>query len=120
MVNGTGFSTSALEVADQELEMERTSDSQLGTEDEIEQVIKCMKAFNRGGRSLLCKTLHGSKSVNETFAKNSYYGIFHNYTQKEILSLIDNIVEKGFMVIEKKGNYPLLSITKKGEEYISE
>jgi DNA helicase-4 len=110
----------ALEVAEQKVILQVGKNLPLSIEKDGVQVIRCMNAIQKGGRSILCKTLHGSKSINGTLTRIVFYGIFKKYTQKEIMSLIDELISKRFMKIEDDGYYPLLSITKEGKELLSE
>jgi superfamily II DNA helicase RecQ len=72
------------------------------------------------GRSLLKKVLSGSKTVLQKHPKieeSKYYGSLSQYSQPEILDLIDELIEaEYFHISDSDGSsfYPLLTITTKG------
>jgi hypothetical protein len=72
------------------------------------------------GRSLLSKTLHGTKKYSSKISP--YYGVFNNLKISEILDFIDILINENYLEIFEgpRFKHPLLRITEKGEKYISE
>jgi len=63
------------------------------------------------GRSLLADILTGSKSkklINQNIDKSEYYGILKRYTRDEVIIIIDQITDKGYLIVKQSEttNFP--------------
>lgn len=70
------------------------------------------------GRTLLADIVIGSKSkklINQDFHKLKYYGMFKEYRHKEMIGIIDQLIDKGYLTIKQsestKFPRPLLYLT---------
>ncbi|MDI6730020.1 MAG: helicase C-terminal domain-containing protein [Candidatus Altarchaeum sp.] len=63
------------------------------------------------GRSLLASILTGSKSkelINRNINKSEYYGMMKGYTREEVINIIDQIIDKGYLGVKQSEttNFP--------------
>ena len=84
---------------------------------EAQKVLSCVKRMGeRFGKGLVGKVLTGSKDQKITqwkFQELSTYGLMSDWTQKEIVQLIDYLTAEGYLA-PSEGQYPLLSLTALG------
>jgi superfamily II DNA helicase RecQ len=73
----------------------------------------------RGGRTLLCKVLKGSKEkkvLEFNLDRNPAYGYFSDLSNEEVLGKIDWLIENNFLHYEYDGRLPLLVYSPAGWE----
>jgi ATP-dependent DNA helicase RecQ len=84
---------------------------------ETQKVLSCVKRMGeKFGKSLVGKVLTGSKDQKITqwrFEQLSTYGLMKDWTQKEIVQLIDYLTAEQYLT-PSEGQYPLLSISPEG------
>lgn len=84
---------------------------------ETQKVLSCVKRMGeKFGKSLVGKVLTGSKDQKITqwrFEQLSTYGLMKDWTQKEIVQLIDYLTAEQYLT-PSEGQYPLLSISLEG------
>jgi len=78
------------------------------------------------GRTFLANILRGSKSkqiINQNLQESRYYGILKDCTADEVIDIIDQLIEKGYL-IKKQGSSnfprPLLYLTELAEKALEE
>ena len=88
---------------------------------DTQKVLSCVKRMDeRFGKSLVGKVLTGSKDQKITqwkFDRLSTYGLMQDWTQKEVVQLIDYLTAEDYLT-PSEGQYPLLSISTKGIEVL--
>ena len=81
---------------------------------DAQKVLSCVKRMNeKFGKSLVGKVLTGSKDkqvLQWQFEKLSTYGIMKEWSQKEVVQLIDFLTAEDYL-IPSKGQFPLLSLS---------
>ncbi|MBD8068516.1 DNA helicase RecQ [Bacillus sp. PS06] len=79
-------------------------------------IFSCIKRMNeRFGKTLVAQVLKGSKNKRITqfdFTKLSTYGLMRNFSEKEIVSMIDFLTAEGYLQMTS-GQYPVLMLDKK-------
>ncbi|MDT2829308.1 DNA helicase RecQ [Vagococcus carniphilus] len=84
---------------------------------DAQKVLSCVKRMGeKFGKSLVGKVLTGSKDQKITqwhFEELTTYGLMKEWTQKEVVQLIDYLTAEEYL-IPSKGQYPLLSVSDKG------
>ncbi len=84
---------------------------------DAQKVLSCVKRMGeKFGKSLVGKVLTGSKDQKITqwhFEALSTYGLMKEWTQKEVVQLIDYLTAEEYLM-PSKGQYPLLSLSGKG------
>ncbi len=77
------------------------------------------------GRSFLASILTGSKSkelINQNIAKSEYYGMLKGYTREEVINIVDQIIDKGYLAVKQSEttNFPrpLLYLTELGKNAV--
>lgn len=84
---------------------------------ETQKVLSCVKRMGeKFGKSLVGKVLTGSKDQKITqwrFDRLSTYGLMNDWTQKEVVQLIDYLTAEQYLT-PSEGQYPLLSISPEG------
>ena len=88
---------------------------------DTQKVLSCVKRMDeRFGKSLVGKVLTGSKDQKITqwkFDRLSTYGLMKDWTQKEVVQLIDYLTAEDYLT-PSEGQYPLLSVSAKGVEVL--
>lgn len=88
---------------------------------EAQKVLSCVKRMNeKFGKALVGKVLTGSKDqkvLQWRFNELSTYGIMSDWSQKEIVQLIDFLTASE-LLIPSKGQYPLLSLSQQGVDVL--
>lgn len=81
---------------------------------EAQKVLSCVKRMNeKFGKSLIGKVLTGSKDkqvLQWKFETLSTYGIMKDWSQKEVVQLIDFLTAEDYL-LPSKGQFPLLSLS---------
>ncbi len=74
------------------------------------------------GRSFMAGILTGSKSkelINQNIDKSKYYGVLKRYTREEVINIIDQIMDKGYLAVKQSEttNFPrpVLYLTELGK-----
>ncbi|MDR2277336.1 MAG: DNA helicase RecQ [Vagococcus sp.] len=88
---------------------------------DAQKVLSCVKRMNeKFGKGLVGKVLKGSKDqkvLQWKFNELSTYGIMKEWSQKEIVQLIDFLTAEEFLV-STKGQFPLLSLSPLGVDVL--
>ena len=88
-----------------------------------EQIIMILRGADeliaRGGRTLLCRVLKGSKEkkvIEFNLTRNPAYGYFSDLSNEEVLGKIDWLIKNDFLHYEYDGRLPLLFYSPTGWE----
>lgn len=88
---------------------------------EAQKILSCVKRMGeRFGKSFVGKVLTGSKDKKITqwrFDQLSTYGLMKDWTQKDVVQLIDYLTAEHYLV-PSEGQYPLLSLSTEGVEIL--
>ena len=88
---------------------------------DTQKVLSCVKRMGeRFGKSLVGKVLTGSKDQKITqwrFDRLSTYGLMKDWTQKEVVQLIDYLTAEQYLT-PSEGQYPMLTISPAGIEVL--
>jgi hypothetical protein len=86
--------------------------------EEIRAILRAADALIfRGGRALLVKILHGSRSkdiLSKELEKSPVYGYFQDLSADDVLARVDWMIEEGYLNIEYDGRLPLIVFSEKG------
>jgi superfamily II DNA helicase RecQ len=90
-------------------------------------ILNCFNELKvSSGRTLLSEILKGKIDnyiFEEKINENNYFGFLKNLTKSQIINLIDQVIEQGYLEVyssDKKFGRPLLRITDIGKKILKE
>jgi superfamily II DNA helicase RecQ len=88
-------------------------------------ILNCFNELKvSSGRTLLSELLKGKINnyiFEEKLNENNYFGSLKNLTKSQIINLIDQVIEQGYLEVyssDKKFNRPLIKITESGKKIL--
>lgn len=127
--NGLDIQNSTYDFEEKEKEIEDNNDEipDFNQTETAHTILKCLDELkNPVGKNLLADILHGSKSkkiVNLRLDKSPQYNILNEYSQRQIVKMIKQLIEKDYLSSkQQKNNFfnrPVLFVTEKGRDAVT-